>query len=305
MNFLQLQTRVAQEAGIDLSVADDETAVQAWINQAYQHVSGLFNWPWLVQNTIFQTVADITTGTVSINAGDTTVTFTDAPASSVATDYMIQFTETSLDWYFVTSHTGGATTATISVPFVGSSNVTGAAYILRKVFYSLDSTVDRIVDMRQSITQDKIEWVDVRTFDRLVPDPEYTGPPIYYLTVGMDASNNWRVVLYPTPSTVLNIQLRYYQKITELSSDSDEPLVPAKWQNALVFGALAMYGHDFIDDSRVKSAMVRYGNVIGEMMKHYSQVPDARFVIQPWDTRVRRNIFPLRFPSNFPEYYGY
>lgn len=302
MNYLTLRTLVAGETGIDLT--QDATTVGYWINQTYQHISGLFNWPWLMKHSIFQTKADITTGTASINSGDTALTFSSAPTVSVANDYMVQFPSTSDDWYFISSHTASSTSAVISVPFTGSSNISGATYIVRKVFYSMASDVDRIVDIRQTITDNKLEPVDIRTFDRIIPDPSLTGTPVYYSMIGMDSSNYWRLTFYPIPNATVNMQLRYYQRITELSSDTDEPIIPIKWHNALVFGALAMYGHDYIDDDRVKDAQVRYQNVINEMLRHFSHIPDAQFVIQPWDSRVRRGIFPLRFPSNFPDYYG-
>lgn len=301
MDYVTLRTRVAQETGIDLT--QDATMVGAWINATYQYISGLFNWPWLMKHSTFQTTADITTGTVSVTAGSTTVTFSSAPTSSVANDYMIKFPTTSDDWYYISSHTAASTTATMSVGFTGSSNISGASYILRRVFYSMASDVDRVDDMRQTITDRKLEPIDIRTFDRLIPDPTFTGTPVYYSLLGVDSSNNWRLALYPTPNATINMQLRYYQRITELSADSDSPVIPLKWQSALVFGALAMYGHDFIDDSRVKDAIMRFQSALSEMTLHYSHVPDIRYVIQPWDTRARSNEFALRFPSTFPEYF--
>lgn len=300
MQYSDLKQRVANETGMDLTT--DGSIVGAWVNQAYQHISGIFNWPWLFQNTTIQTIADITTGTVSVTAGSTTITFSSAPVNSVANDYMIQFATTQ-DWYFITSHTGGATTAVINVPFVGTSNLVAGAYTLRKVFYSLPSAVDRVIDIRQSITKDKLMYIDPRSLDRIIPDVNISGTPLYYTMVGYDGSNNWRIGFLPTPNATVNLQVRYYIKITELVNDTDLPLLPPKWHNALVFGALAMYGMDFIDDTRVKDAGARYTAVIQEMLAHNSPVPDQLSVIQPWDTRVRTQPFRLRFPSNYPDWF--
>lgn len=300
MQFSDLQNRVAQETGMDLTA--DSAIVSAWINGAYQHISGLYNWPWLIKTGTIQTVADITTGTVSVSAGATALTFSSGPAVSVANDYWIQFT-TSADWYPISAHTAASTSATISVPYVGTSSY-NSTYVLRKIFYSFPSDLDRIDEIRQAITKQKLEYIDYRTFHRYIADPTASYTPIYYSMIGLDSLNAWRIGLYPTPNAVINLQLLYYQKITELSASTDLPLIPNKWHNVLVWGALAMYGHDFIDDTRVKTAMARYEEGVSEMTAHYNAAPDQRLVIQPWDTRTKLGILPIRFPSDFPEYYG-
>ena len=281
----------------------DDDIVKSWTNQIYQYVSGLFNWPWLVKNTILQTVADITTGTVSVNAGSTALTFSSAPSSSVANDYMIQFS-TSDDWYYISSHTAGSTSATLSVAYTGSSNLSAGTYTLRKVFYSLASDLDRIMDIHQDITDNKINFVDIRTFDRIIPDPTATGTPVYYSLIGLDSSKNWRISFYPTPDAIANMQIRYYQRITELSSDSDEPLIPAKWHSVLVWGALAFHGHPFIDDTRTADAKNRFDRMIDDMVRHSNHVPDQMIVLQPWDTRTGMDTGPLRFPPEFDRYWS-
>lgn len=282
----------------------DDTIIGTWVNQAYQHISGVFNWPWLFKTSILQTTADITTGTVSINAAASTGIFSSAPTSSVATDYMIKFTDTSDDWYTISTHTAASTTFTINVPFVGTSNISAADYIVRRVFYSLASDVDRIIDFRQTITDNKLQYVDSRTFDRLLPDPTATGSPLFYSLNGLDSSKYWRINLYPIPDAVINLQYRYYQRITEMTSDTEEPLIPAKWHNAIVFGALALYGHPFIDDTRFKFAAERFKLLLENMQLHFNHVPDEMVVIQPWDARPRSAVGRLRYPSNYPDVYG-
>ena len=296
MDFTSLKTRVAQETGIDLTT--DDSMVGTWVNGSYQHISGVFNWPWLFKNSTIQTVADITTGTVSINANSTALTFSSAPTVSVANDYMIQFTYSD-DWYLISSHTAASTSATLSVPYVGTSNLSGGTYILRKIYYSMPSDLDRIIDIRQSITKDKLGYIDPRTFDFLVPDVTQTGSPLYYSFVGLDSSNYWRAGFFPTPNAVINLQIRYYKKITELSSSTDEPIIPVKWHNGIIFGALSLYGHSFIDDTRIAEAKVRFETVLDEMMDHNSHVPDQMNIIQPWDIRKGRRIGPLRLPPNY------
>ena len=299
MDFNTLKTRIANETGMDLTI--DDSIVGAWTNQSYQYITGLFNWQWLFKTATVQTVADITTGTVSVSSGATALTFSSAPTISVANDYMIQFTTTD-DWYFISSHTANSTSATMSVPYVGDSAYS-STYKLRKIYYSLPSDVDRIVDIRQTVTKNKLEYIDPRTIDRIIPDVNISGTPIYYSLLGYDSSQNWRIGYLPTPNAIVNMQVRYYQRVTDLSASTDTPLIPPKWHSAIVFGALALYGHSYIDDTRIKEAELRFRETIGEMLKNNNHVPDQMIVLQPWDTRVRTQPFRLRYPSNYPDWY--
>jgi len=302
VDFSVIKTRVANEVGLDTTT--DATILGTWVNAAYKQVCGLYNWPWLLKHGTIQTVADRTTGTVSINSGSTSLTFSSAPTVSVANQYMIQFTATSDDWYLISSHTGSSTSATLSVPFVGSSNISGANYILRKVFYSMPSDLDRIIDVRQAITDTKLGAVDIRTFDAYLPDPTATGNPVYYSTVGMDTNKYWQITMYPTPTAIINLQIRYLQIPADLTS-TDTPILPEKFHDILVFGALYLFGHPYIDDTRVREAQARYLDLLNEMKLMCNPTPDQLTVLQPWDTRPTRPHGRLMYPSNYPQYWGY
>lgn len=299
MTFTALKARVAGETGLDTTT--DDTLLGVWVNAAYKTIVGSFRWPWLLKNSIIQTVADITTGTVSINAGSTALTFSSAPAVSVANQYMIQFTATSDDWYLISAHTASQTNATLANAFVGTSNISGASYICRKVYYSLPSDCDGIIGLRQAVTDTDMTPIDIRTFDRYLPDPTATGEPLAFALAGYDTSKNWQMVLYPTPSSVLNMQLRYYMMPSDLSSGSDTPYLPEKFHDAIVFLALMNYGHPYIDDTRYQLAKDRYGVMVQDMKNNYDPLPEQMSVIQSWDSRPRRYHGILRWPPNYPE----
>lgn len=295
MDFTALKARVAGEAGLDTTI--ESTLLGVWVNAAYKHICGLYNWPWLMKPGTLVTVPDITTGTVSINAASTLLTFSSAPAASVANQYMIQFPATSDDWYPISSHTAAQTSAVLGTAFVGSSNISGAEYICRKVYYSLPSDLDRIVDIRQAVSDITLSHVDIRNFDRALPDPTATGDPINYSVVGLDSSGYWQITLHPTPATKLLLQLRYYYTPSDMASGS--PVLPEKFHDAIVWCALAMYGHAYIDDNRITAAKVRFEQRIADMRRMYSPVPDRRNVLQTWDSRGG-SAYPGVLPPNYP-----
>ena len=302
MQFSVIQTRVAEETGLNTTA--DATKIKAWINGAYQQLAGFFEWPWLLTNFTLQTVADKTALTATVAAGATAVTLSTTVAPTLAGNYMIQFTTESNNWYLISAHTTGQATLTLANAFVGAANYTSGVCKIRKVFYDLPSTVDRLIDLRQSITKLKIELVDSRTFDKIIPDPDNTGTPAYAYLTGMTSAGAWQLTFYPLPSAVINIQGRGYLNITELDGDTDVPLIPAKWHNVLIFLALALYGHDYIDDSRVQTAQARAKTLVAEMLKEYNPFPGEMHVIQPWDTRSPRGLMGVKLPANYPWPWG-
>lgn len=299
MDFTSLKTRVAEETGLDLT--NDATKLGVWVNEAYRFLAGMREWPWLLKTSAIQTVTDITSLTASVNAASTAVTLSATYTPTLANDYYIQFSTTD-DWYLITAHTAGTDAVTITPAYQGSTNLSAGTCTIRKVFYSLASDVDRIIDMRQTVTDRQLVYIDPRTFDRQLPDPTATGTSYAYMLLGLDSSRSWRASFYPIPSAKTNILYRYYQKITDLSASDSVPIIPDKFHQAIVFTALAMFGHPYIDDSRMQSAERRAKMLVSEMVGQVSPIPDQHPVIQPWDTRRGTRPHGAAWPPDFSPY---
>jgi len=196
----------------------------------------------------------------------------------------------------------GTTALTISPAYAGAT-VTVDDCTIRRVYYSLASDVDRVIDVYEAIQDRQLTYVDPRELDYQVPDPTRSGTPYAYTLLGFDTSNQWRMHFYPIPDDVINIQYRYYKRVTDLSSDADIPVLPAKWHMGIVFTALAMFAHPYIDDSRMASAESRARQVVGEMMKQQSPLPDKHTPIQTWDSRRGTRPYGAVFPPDFDQYW--
>lgn len=300
MDFTSLKTRVAEETGLDLT--NDATKLGVWVNEAYRFLAGMREWPWLMSSGVIQTVVDITSLTASVNAASTSVTLSATYTPSLADDYYIKFSTTD-DWYLITAHTAATATVTISPAYQGSSNLTSGTCTIRKVFYSLGSDVDRVIDMRQTVTDRELVYVDPRAFDRQLPDPSATGYPQVYTQLGLDSSRNIRVNFYPIPTAKTNILYKYYKKITDLSGSTDVPILPDKFHQAIVFTALAMFAHPYIDDTRMQSAERRAKMLVAEMVGQVSPIPNQHPVIQPWDSRGNSRLrHGAQWPDNYDPY---
>lgn len=90
------------------------------------------------------------------------------------------------------------------------------------------------------------------------PDLDYDGtdvPRFYYLKAG-------KIGFWPSPAEAYTIDVDYYKVPTELSSDTDEPIIPISYREALIHYALS-FEHDYNTDyeAAIKS-MNRYEQIV-------------------------------------------
>lgn len=299
MQFSNIVLRIAEETG--LSATGDATKIKSWVNESYRFLAGMREWSWMFTPGIIQTTPDITTLTASVVSGGTTVTLSSTYASSLATDYWIQFSATD-DWYNITAHTAGTDELTIDPGYAPSAALVAGTCTIRRKYYSLATDADRIIDMYQAVTDQKLVYVDPREMDRVLADPTANSSPNSYTLLGFDSAGSWRARFYPISDDTMNIHYNYYKRITDLSADADLPVLPAKWHQAIIFVALSMFGHAYIDDSRMENAVARARQVVSEMLKQQSPLPDNHKVIKTWDSRGGSHYPGAQFPPDFPRY---
>lgn len=299
MNFLISQQEVAAQLGLDNTVSSQNTLVKRWINTSQQMIAQAYDWPFLRASTplIIKTVPDYTTGTATVAASATAVTISATIAASKLGQY-IQFADAN-NWYKVTAHTAG--TAAITIDPAAISVNTAATYTIRKFHYSLDSTVDRVLSIRQSITPYDLHEVSAEKFHLWEPNPTNTGNPRVYFMLGKDSSDVWQVGLWPIPDSVINLYVEYIKAVTDLSSDSDTSIIPAKWHtNVLLKGAL-WQGLMFLGDTRAKQARDEFYLGIAEMKNQNQPSKRNHRVMQSVDDPAPASVSPL--PGNYPDYY--
>lgn len=255
------------------------------------------DWPFLRGSNplVVQTVTDITTGTITTVANSTTITFSSAPASSVA-GYFIQ-TSSSLDWYRITSHTAAAVSATIEIAAIYS--LTAGTYTVRKFFYGTSSSVDRILGIRQSVMPFQLDERTYEQFNVLNPTLNQTGTPRVFMMVGKNSSDVWQFRLWPNPDTVINMYIDYLQIVTDLSGDTDTSIIPVKWHTNVLLEGAKWQGYNFLDDTRSETAKQSFYDMVKEMKQHELPSTSLHRVLQsvessqPYPTE-----FPL--PPNYP-----
>lgn len=298
MNFLTQQQELGAQVGLDQTVSADAILLKRWLNTSQRMMLQASEWPFLRSPTplVIQTVADYTTGTVATTVGSATITFSSGPAVSMAGRY-IRFSS-SLDWYRITAHTAAATTATLEIAAI----YTAAAdtFTIRKFHYSTGtSAVDRILQIRQTVTPQQLTEVSKEEFDRLQPDPNATGAAKIYMMAGKDASDYWQFLIWPVPDAVVNLYVDYLLAGVDLSADADISIIPAKWHTSVMVQGAKAQAFDFLDDTRAPNAWKLFGDMLDEMKKNYAPSKAKFRVLALADGQRSPRFLPM--PTGYPD----
>lgn len=301
LTFLTQQQEVASELRLDLTNADQLTLVKRWLNQSQADIWSRYDWQFALDREIVQTVVDKTAGTVSVSAGGTSVSGSSTAFDTTAdVGKYIQFSSSD-DWYKITA-VSSTIALTIEAPYVGTSALSAGTYTIRQFFYSVSSNVEKVLDVRQATTPIKLEMVSYRRFDLFRPNPEATASPSLCVVYGYDSSNNWRFSLYPSPSSIINLEIRTKKKPTDLSANGDISAIPEKWHSTVLIDGALYRGLNYVrtgdTDKRAEFKQREFEEGISRMMADAEPESDYHPVMD--NSERKMGIFNrINFPTNY------
>jgi len=301
MDFTTLQTEVFAQTGLDSSDSTNVSNVKRWINIVQQDIAGRWPWPFLQTRESMATIPDYTTGTVSVTAGATTVTGSGTTFTSTMADgsYFIQFSG-ARDWYKISAFSS-ATSITIATAYQQTSSLSAGTYTIRKFFYSLSSSVDRILDIRNWNTPVKLIQTAYSVIDYMRPNPQSTNSVVAYCAYGLDSSGNVQITPFGFPSDQRLLEVRYLKRLSDLSSGSDLSVIPVKWHHVITFGAAAM-AFMYMRKAELAAQWAQtYEKKIKDMKEEMRTSIDDTDVLKSMDQYTHSNW--LRLPEQFPIVY--
>lgn len=204
------------------------------------------DWWWLRRDDVLTVLPVTQTGTVAVTANSTSITFSSAPAVSVA-GYRLRI-DGHPDVFEIATHTGGAAAATLDSVYTGDTS--GAAtYTLMKVKYDLAADCSALIaPMFGYRNNTQIIGLSPERMDELFPLSELSpGVPKAF------AMEDVRTVRFShggmTDDRSMRIEYRYRPVVTDLEDDSNSiPLVPLEWRHLLTDMALTYVFLDKNDD---------------------------------------------------------
>jgi len=276
-DFETLYDNVILLAGLASNKAADVNLAKLLINKRYWMVVNAYPWPWLFEKTTLLTTVKYDTGTVTATNGSTTIT----GSGTTFTSAMVgrKFKVTGFEEVYTISTFTSATEITLDNEFNGTTD-DEYTYVIFEDLVTLPSDLDNIVALRQARTPKELDCVGLRELFAYDPVPdEESSDPKYYAYYVPDSNENQRIMLYPAPYRQIVLDLEYKKVITELSDDSDEPLIPQQYRKMLIDGAVAdiyIIKRDTAKDLRFEVLENKFNKMLFAMYNKYKATDDRK-----------------------------
>lgn len=277
--YVDLQNRVRAQT----SVTATETLAKRAINIALQdmHLGFDYRVPWAERRAVLRTQDDYSTGTVVATRGSVTITGTGS-AWNTANAFGIKNMRANGKIVFAGSripYTISAvatdTSATLTTAFT-ETTVTDGTYSYFEDEYDLAADFLRPIDLQQFSDALSIDLISRTEARRLFLNNTLPGRPRVACIVDLGFSGSTtpirRVRLFPPPNDFLLIPYSYVTSnlavssagvgASNLSADSDEPIVPLRYRHAIVLHALYNWYRDRKDDTRSQESKAEYTDIM-------------------------------------------
>lgn len=199
----------------------DDSDINDIITVEHQEVLESFSWSQRKADTLINTVATYSTGTVSGTSGATTLTGSSTVWTSTMVNRFIRFGGT---YFFKISSVDSATSLTLEDE-LADDVAASTSYTLFQHIYTLPSDFGRATNLTCDVRLTELPRSEI---DRLDPYRSSTATrPDFYSIRGPNSSNVFEIEFWPVPSAANTIRVEYL-KTNTLSSDTDSPLYPSE-----------------------------------------------------------------------------
>lgn len=282
-DFSDLYTDLMNRTRADTSATATSNQAKRYINIALHdmHLGYGEKFPWAERQAILVTQDDYSTGTVAISQGSTTLTGT---GTDWATNNAFSVNNTRPGGkvvinggseVYTVSAVGSDTSITLTSKFT-QADVSGGSYVYFEDEYALESDFLRPIDLQFFDQDHDIELIARREFRLRYPRNKIAGKPRVATIQDKAFSGSTTPVrkarFWKPPDDFYSIPYAYVTSNlavssagaaqTQLSADSDEPIVPLQYRHVIVFHALYHWYRDKRDDSRSQEAKAEYTDLV-------------------------------------------
>jgi hypothetical protein len=273
-----LLERLREQTGVSATNTIADRFINIGLHDMHISPGGML--PWALRRGVLITHAPYTTGTATVAAATrTTVTGASTAWNTAVTGFgfnntriggKMQFSGQS-EIYEV-SAVGSDTSITLASLYTGDA-ISGSSYAYFEDEYALASDFLRFADLRLFSSDWNIPLIGQMEFRRLFVRNDTRSKPNVATQIQIAFSGSTaarpRVVLYPVPDNEYSIPYDYVTsnlavtaggtEQTQLTNDTDEPIVPLRARHAIVFNALYHWYRDRKDDAtRAEMAKAEY-----------------------------------------------
>jgi hypothetical protein len=214
-----------------------------WLNDRYRQIWGAVPWNFAKKNAILQTTAEITSDSVTVTNGSTTVTETTSDGKWTSSVVGREFRADSDNEYYTISAYSNANPDTITLDraYEGTTGTVHGYTIFQRI-YTLANDVGQILTMTDLNHQRPLECVSQQELDYVDPNRGTYGEPRWYAPIGRDSNDIQQVELSFIPDEAYGISYSYVQEAPYITG-GEAKLVPQVFQSLLKHGWKADYWH--------------------------------------------------------------
>lgn len=277
--FIDLYTEVLNKMKQPQTVSGIIEQAKRYVNTAlFDMVYGFeYKLPWLEREGTLITMTPYTTGTVSVSVGSTALvgvgtawnTTNAFGVANARTTGKLLFGDGNI---YAIASVNSDTTITLRTRYVGSAALSGSSYIYFEDEYDLASDFLKPVDYRMFSGALNIRLIGRDEFRMKYPRPNIAGKPgvatMLDKAFSTSAVQPLLVQLYPYPSAQYLVPYSYITKNLAVSTagaeqeymiaDTDEPMLPFRYRQAIISFAIWKWYRDKKDDARAESAHADY-----------------------------------------------
>lgn len=275
--YTDLQNRVRDATG----VAVTQNIAKRYINIALVDMHIQDDFPWSIREALLVTQPIYTTGTVTISKGSTSLTGS-STAWNTDNDFSVKNVRdggkmklASVSEVYEVSAVSSDTALTISSAFTGS-NLSGDTYTYFEDEYATESDFFRPVQSASMVGDVEIPIITQKDFFRSYVRNDVTGRPRIATAIDKPFSGNTnrvqKIIFHPAPDRAYTLRYKYITTNlgitsagaaqTQLSGDTDEPIIPLRYRHVLIFHALYHWYRDRKDDNRSQEAKAEYVDLV-------------------------------------------
>lgn len=318
-DFSDLYTGLIEATRSDSSVTATVNQAKRYINVGLQdmHLGTDYKFPWAERSAVLITQPEYTTGTLTVTQGSTTITGSGTAwntnnsfgVANMRAGGKIRI-NSSQEVYEITA-VASDTSATIGHKFT-PDDVSAVSYTYFEDEYALATDFLRPIDQQIFSTDMPIDLMDRNYFRRRFVRNHIPGKPTVACILDKpfngDTTPVRKIRFHKPPDKAYSIPYSY---ITEnlvvqadgtetnvLSSDTDEPVVPARKRHAILFWALYHWYRDKRDDDRSQEVKAEYSDIMLRMMSD-ADLGSRRMRLRPGLSQYRvKARFPYRGMRN-------
>lgn len=290
MNWGSLKSQVLSR------IHDDSLAskVPDWFNEAQLELLAAAQWRHLDADKILPTTAPYSTGTATVSAGGTTVTF--GGGASIPTGAAGQLISLG-GFYYKIATRDSSTQVTLDSAAVAA--VSAGAYQI--LFYQLNMPSDfsppRLYEatIQTGDGVNQLSYTQEHGLFQEWPDESRTigQPTLFRFWAG-------KMQLWPPPDGAYNVKIYYHREPSEMTTSSADSTAldwPDDLQYALLQGVLAI-GYEFIDDTLANACRQRFDQALVDAKSRNNRPPGVGAGrLKRWDGPALKGRTNYRLPE--------